>query len=142
MTWYSSQLQMIREQHYLKARTVGHLVKAKQFIDDRYCDPIDLRVIARAACLSRFHFTRLFKHCYGRTPHQYLTEKRIGLAKKLLADGATVAETCCRIGFDSPNSFSAKFRQYTGASPSEYRKKQYSIGPSAENAPILPRIKS
>ena len=72
---------------YLYLRTV----RAKLFIDANFASDIDLDKIADEACFSKFHFVRLFKSIYGRTPHQYLTDVRIEQAKEYLADGQTVA---------------------------------------------------
>lgn len=141
MTYYNTQLLKIREQYYLKPCIIHHLTKARRFIEENYCDDIDLQTIAEFSFFSKFHFIRLFKRCYGRTPHQYLTEKRISLAKKLLGSNLTVIETCYHIGFVSPASFSATFRKHTGISPSDYKKKQFSISPYEKSAPILPFIK-
>ena len=131
----------IREQYFLKPSITDHLIKARNFIEENYCDDIDLQTIAEFSFFSKFHFIRLFKRCYGRTPHQYLTEKRMSLAKKLPGSNLTVVETCYHIGFVSSASFSATFRKHTGISPSDYKKKQFSISPDERIIPILPFIK-
>lgn len=69
-------------------------VRAKLFIDANFAEPIDLNKIADEACFSKFHFVRLFKSIYGRTPHQYLTHVRIEKAKEYLDHGQTVAYAC------------------------------------------------
>ena len=126
MTYYNKEVNRIREQYFPGLYIADHLMKARNFIDNNLCGAIDLQTISESSQLSKFHLIRLFKRCYGITPHRYLIEKRVGLAKKLLRSGRTVMETCFAIGFDSPNSFSATFRKYTGLSPSDY-KKQFSI---------------
>ena len=141
MSFYSDQVLTIRERHLPKPAITRHLVRAKNFIDDHYCDDIDLSAISAFSFLSKFHFIRLFKRCYGITPHQYLVEKRLILAKKLLVSGATVIDACNHIGFDSPNTFSATFKKYTGVRPSDYREKQFLIGRCQKSIPILPPIK-
>ena len=141
MTYYNNQVLNIREQFFPGPHISGRLARARKFMDENCFNDIDLQTISGFSFLSKFHFTRLFKRCYGRTPHQYLTEKRIQLAKELLGSNFTVMETCFRIGFHSPNSFSAFFRNYTGLSPTEYQKKQYSIGSSRPTAPVLSFIK-
>jgi len=141
MTYYSNEVLRIREQYFPGPHITNHLTRARNFIDENCCDEIDLQTIARFSFLSKFHFIRLFKSCYGITPHQYRTEKRIKLAKKLLSSNLTVIETCYYIGFNSPNSFSATFKKYAGISPSEYKKKQFSIGLSERNPAVLPFIK-
>ncbi len=62
------------------------IIAAKLFIDEHYHQPIDLVAISRQACISRFHFHRLFTSIYHRTPHQYVTQKRLQYARQLLAE--------------------------------------------------------
>ena len=97
------------------------IIRAKQFMDNQYHQYIDLAQIAREACLSRFHFHRLFKQVYHTTPRQYITDKRISQAKWLLAGNKTVAEVCHTIGFESIGSFCLLFKKGTGISPARYR---------------------
>lgn len=128
MTYYHTQLLKIRNQYYPKAHIIGHLIKAKNFMDENCCENIDLERISNSSLLSKFHFIRLFKKCYGKTPHQYLTEQRIQAAKQLLQADHSVAETCYQVGFDSTTSFAAIFKKYVGSSPSTFQKKQFPIG--------------
>lgn len=98
------------------------IVDAKLFIDAHFDTPIDLDAIAGEACLSRYHFHRLFRRIYQRTPHQYLTRKRIDQARQLLtANDCTVNEVCVQVGFESLGSFSMLFKKETGIAPAEYR---------------------
>jgi AraC-like DNA-binding protein len=98
------------------------IVDAKVFIDEHFDSPIDLDAIAGEACLSRFHFHRLFRRIYKRTPHQYLTFKRIDRAQRMLAaEDCTVGEVCMQVGFESIGSFSLLFKKEIGVSPGEYR---------------------
>ncbi|HEY3249923.1 MAG TPA: AraC family transcriptional regulator [Ignavibacteria bacterium] len=101
------------------------LYRSKEFIDDCYNEPIDLNAIAREAFFSPYHFLRLFKKVYNRTPHQYLTERRIDKAKELLKKNETsVTEVCFDVGFESLGSFSSLFTRNVGISPVEF-KRQY-----------------
>ena len=104
-----------RQYLYLRA------VRAKLFIDDNFASAIDLGKIADEACFSKFHFVRLFKEIYGRTPHQYLTHVRIDNAKEFLAEGQTVAFACFKVGFDSISSFTGLFKRRTGQTPRQYQ---------------------
>lgn len=98
------------------------IVDAKVFIDENFQEPIDLDKIAGEACLSRYHFHRLFRRIYQRTPHQYLTRKRIDRARQILAaDDRPVSEVCAEIGFESIGSFGVLFKKESGQSPGEYR---------------------
>jgi len=97
------------------------VVAAKLFIDDNFTDRIDLKEISSRAFLSRFHFHRLFTRIYRRTPHQYLTRKRIDKAKDLLAENKPVSDVCNEVGFESIGSFSVLFKKEIGFAPQYYR---------------------
>ena len=97
------------------------VVRAKLFIDAEFASPIDLDNIADEACFSKFHFVRLFRQIYGRTPHQYLTDVRVRHAKELLKQGATVARTCYSVGFDSISSFTGLFKRRVGMTPAAFQ---------------------
>ena len=97
------------------------IVAAKLFIDENYQEPINLDEISRQAFLSRFHFHRLFSRIYKKTPHQYLTLKRIDRAKQLLTEEKTVSEVCSEVGFESLGSFSMLFKKEMGFAPTYYR---------------------
>jgi AraC-like DNA-binding protein len=104
------------------AERCKRIVSAKIFIDRHYEQPIDLMQIAAEACISPYHFLRLFKKTYHCTPHRYLTRKRLGKAKLLLADqNLSIADICSMIGFESAGSFSLLFRKYNGLNPAAYR---------------------
>lgn len=91
-------------------------------IDRAYADPLDLDALAREAGYSRFHFARAFRAAYGATPRAYLTQRRIERAKTLLRTAnLSVTEVCFLVGFSSLGSFSARFRDLVGRSPSDYR---------------------
>ena len=109
------------KENYPKIYLYKRIVQAKLFIDANFSEDIDLNNIADEACFSKFHFIRLFKTIYGKTPHQYLTMVRIENAKLFLQEGISVSETCFRVGFDSLSSFAGLFKQYTKLSPSVYQ---------------------
>jgi AraC-like DNA-binding protein len=108
-------------EEYPKIYLYKRIVQAKLFIDTHFSDDIDLDNIADESCFSKFHFIRLFKTIYGRTPHQYLTKVRIENAKELLQKGFSVTETCFTIGFDSVSSFTGLFKRYLNMCPSAYQ---------------------
>src|SRR5690348_8350240 len=106
--------------NYPKIYLYKRIVQAKLFIDGHYSDNIDLDNISDEAYFSKFHFIRLFKTVYGKTPHQYLTRVRIDKAKEFLQNEVSVTDTCFAVGFDSITSFTALFKKYTKLPPSEY----------------------
>jgi AraC-like DNA-binding protein len=98
------------------------LRRARDLIDRDYAEPLDLDAMAGEAGYSRFHFARAFAAAYGETPRTYLTRRRMERAKTLLRTAnLSVTEICFLVGFTSLGSFSARFRQLVGRSPSEYR---------------------
>ena len=101
------------------------IATAKIYIDDNYHEPIDLDQVSQQAFLSKFHFHRLFRQIYRRTPHQYLTWKRINKAKDLLSENKPVTEVCNEVGFESIGSFSVLFKKEIGFAPQYYRNMAY-----------------
>ena len=97
---------------------------AKLYIDKHFSEEINLDKIANKALVSKFHFIRLFKKYYGRTPNQYLQEVRIEKAKKLLQKGNSMDEVCNAIGFASKTSFIALFKKKTGKTPMVFQNQQ------------------
>ena len=104
------------------AHALPHLRAAKDRMDLDFAEPLDLDALAAAAGYSRFHFLRAFRAAYGETPRAYLTRRRIERAKTLLRSAnLTVTEICHVVGFSSLGSFSARFTELVGVSPSRYR---------------------
>jgi AraC-like DNA-binding protein len=101
---------------------LAHLRHARDLIDRRYADPLDVPALAKAALMSPSHFARQFRAAYGETPYTYLMTRRIERAKSLLRRGdLTVTEVCVAVGCTSLGSFSARFTELVGQSPSAYR---------------------
>ena len=111
-------------QQYEKIYLYQRIVRAKLFIDNNYADNIDLNNISDQAHFSKFHFIRLFKSIYGKTPNNYLIKIRMDNAKILLAKGHSVLETSIMVGFDSPTSFSGMFKKIAGQTPSTFQREQ------------------
>jgi AraC-like DNA-binding protein len=109
---------------YPKMYLYRRIVQAKLFIDQHYSERLDLSAIADEAYFSKFHFIRLFKSAYGRTPHHYLVKVRIDHAQRLLSEDVPVAEVSVMVGFESSTSFAALFKKQTGMSPSVYQRRQ------------------
>jgi AraC-like DNA-binding protein len=98
------------------------LRRARDLIDRDYGEPLDLEAMSGQAGYSRYHFARAFAAAYGETPRAYLTRRRIERAKTLLRTAnLSVTEICFLVGFASLGSFSTRFRELVGQSPSEYR---------------------
>ena len=97
------------------------IIAAKIYIDENYQEQLSLEEISQKAFLSRFHFHRLFSQVYKKTPHQYLTSKRMEKAKDLLQENKQVTEVCNEVGFESLGSFSVLFRKEIGFAPQYYR---------------------
>lgn len=97
------------------------IIAAKVFMDENYHAPLNLDEISSKAFLSRFHFHRLFSQVYKKTPHQYLTSKRMEKAKGLLSENKQVTEVCNEVGFESLGSFSVLFKKEIGFAPQYYR---------------------
>ena len=107
-----------------------HLRRARDHADLHYTEPLDLETLAGIAGLSKFHFQRLFKATYGRTPARYLTERRVERAQDLLrATNLTVTEVCFAVGFSSLGSFSTRFKSMVGESPTEFQPRHASGAP-------------
>jgi AraC-like DNA-binding protein len=111
-----------------------HLRRARDHADRHFADPLDLEQLAAVACLSRWHFHRLFAATYGVTPAAYLSQRRVERAQDLLrATNLTVTEVCHAVGFSSLGSFSSRFREVVGESPSEFQRRY-----AASGAPRIP----
>ncbi len=107
--------------------TLVYLRRARDFIDRAYALPLDVRAVARAALMSPAHFSRKFRAAYGETPYTYLMTRRIERAKALLRQGTSVTETCMAVGCTSLGSFSARFTEIVGETPSHYRARDHQV---------------
>jgi AraC-like DNA-binding protein len=99
-----------------------HLLRAKDLADARYFEPLDVDDLARAAGLSRYHFSREFRRAFGESPHAYLLTRRLERAAALLrSTDRQVAEICFAVGLRSVGSFTTSFTRTYGKSPTAYR---------------------
>jgi AraC-like DNA-binding protein len=99
-----------------------HLLRAKDLVDARYFEPLDVGALARAARLSPAHFSREFRRAFGETPHQYLLTRRLERAAALLrTTDRSVADICVTVGLTSVGSFTTSFGRTFGVSPTAYR---------------------
>jgi AraC-like DNA-binding protein len=114
-------------------RLLVHLRRARDHADRHFAEPLDLEQLAAVAALSKFHFQRLFTATYGLSPAAYLSERRIERAQDLLrATNLTVTEVCFAVGYSSLGSFSSRFRQVVGETPTEFQRRY------GQNAPRIP----
>jgi AraC-like DNA-binding protein len=104
---------------------LAHLRRARDLMDRDYAEPLDVPALARAAAMSPAHFSRRFRAAYGETPYAYLMTRRIERAKALLRQGWTVTDTCFAVGCTSLGSFSARFTEIVGQTPSAYRARDH-----------------
>jgi AraC family transcriptional regulator len=96
--------------------------RARDYMSSKFAEPVTLSQLARVTCLSPNHLLRTFRKVFGGTPHQFLTERRVQEAKRLLAaTELSVTDICLACGFESLGSFSSLFRKRCGSPPSEYR---------------------
>src|SRR5438874_7081298 len=117
---------------------LAHLRRARDLMDREYARPLDVPAMARAALMSPAHFSRQFRAAYGETPYNYLMTRRIERAKALLRRGdLSVTEVCMAVGCTSLGSFSARFTELVGETPSSYRARSHEE--SAEIPPCVVR---
>jgi AraC-like DNA-binding protein len=102
-----------------------HLRRARDRIDRDYAEPLDVPAMARGAHMSAAHFSRKFRAAYGETPYAYLMTRRIERAKALLRQGMSVTDTCFAVGCTSLGSFSSRFTEIVGQTPSQYRARDH-----------------
>jgi AraC-like DNA-binding protein len=99
-----------------------HLLRARDLADARYVEPLDVDDLARAAGLSRAHFSRQFRRAFGESPHGYLLTRRLERAASLLRyTDRSVADICMSVGLQSVGSFTSSFTRHFGKTPTEYR---------------------
>jgi AraC-like DNA-binding protein len=124
MTFYSNEVARLTKSLYPHDDLTNHIIQSKLYIDKHFSENINLDKIAAKALVSKFHFIRVFKKYYGRTPNQYLQEVRIEKAKAILKKGKTIDEACNAIGFTSKTSFISLFKKMTGITPLTYQNKK------------------
>ena len=109
-----------------------HLLRAKDLADARYLEPLGVDDMARAAGLSRAHFSRAFRKAFGESPHAYLLTRRLERAAALLrTTDRSVADICFSVGLQSLGSFTTSFTRTFGMSPLAYRE---AFPPAADRA--------
>jgi AraC-like DNA-binding protein len=117
-----------------RLRDLARLRRVRDRIDREYAKPLDVEALARGANMSAGHLSRQFRQAYGESPYSYLMTRRIERAMALLRRGdLTVTEVCFEVGCSSLGTFSTRFTELVGESPSAYR---------ARHAPAMPELPS
>lgn len=101
------------------------LRRARDRIDREFAEPLDVPTMAAHAYMSPAHFSRQFKAAYGETPYEYLMTRRVERAMRLLRAGMSVTDACTAVGCTSLGSFSSRFSELTGESPSSYARREH-----------------
>jgi AraC family transcriptional regulator len=104
-----------------KKELYKRISKAKDIIFYSYEQPLSIEEISQNVCVSKYHFTRIFKDIYGISPYQFLKVVRLEKAKELLAKDYSIQEVADKIGFEEGNSFINAFKAYTNTSPTEFQ---------------------
>jgi AraC-like DNA-binding protein len=111
---------------------LARLSEARELLARRCAEQVLLDEAAQVACLSKFHFQRLFREAFGETPGQFQINQRLAKARTLLAvTDLSISEICLEIGYSSLGSFSAQFRRLAGCTPTEFRharRSRFAIG--------------
>jgi transcriptional regulator GlxA family with amidase domain len=102
------------------------LRRARDRMDREYAQPLDVPALGRTALMSPAHFSRRFREAYAETPYSYLMTRRIERAKELLRRGdRSVTDVCVAVGWTSLGSFSSRFTELVGETPSMYRARNH-----------------
>ena len=109
----------------LHLANLAHLRRARDLVDREYARPLDVPAMARHALMSPGHFSRAFRAAYGETPYSYLMTRRVERAMALLRAGMSVTDACMAVGCTSLGSFSSRFTELVGMTPSAYRAREH-----------------
>lgn len=109
----------------LEIENLAHLRRARDLIDRDYALPLDVPTMAQRALMSPAHFSRRFRAAFGETPYGYLMTRRVERAMALLRGGMSVTDACMAVGSTSLGSFSSRFTELVGETPSAYRAREH-----------------
>ena len=122
MNFYQQAIFKTNQETFADGHVINKVIAARHFILRNYDSPISVDQMAMTVCISKFHFIRLFKRYYGRTPNRFLAEVRIAGAKEMLKQGMPVSDVCVAVGFSSVSSFTTLYKQATGTTPANYKR--------------------
>jgi AraC-like DNA-binding protein len=125
------------KEEYPKVYLYRRVVQAKLFIESNYRNKTDLDLVSDEACFSKFHFLRLFKKVYGKTPHQFLVEVRIEKAKELLKQNVAVKDVCEAVGFESLGTFTSLFKRRVGETPAKFQQRELRLQSEIVERPLV-----
>ena len=109
----------------------------RDFLAERYLDSFNLAEAAKYSCMSQYHFSRVFTKTFGESPYKYIARLRIEKAKNMLiTENFSVSEICEEIGYSSVGSFSFLFRKKVGMSPTQYRRRLWSLSSEPLSFPM------
>jgi transcriptional regulator GlxA family with amidase domain len=137
MTYYEQIVQQMDRELYPNEDITARVVQAKRYIERNYYLALSLDKMAGEVFLSKFHFIRIYRKYYGRTPYAYLKEVRLTRAKALLRSGMSVKDVTFAVGFDSIPSFTRLYKEMMGVSPGRWRIEQFRIRKFPGNYPSL-----
>ncbi|RDE19984.1 AraC family transcriptional regulator [Motiliproteus coralliicola] len=126
VTYFETELDRIYSELSLRPEHYARVRQSKAFMEKFYSDKVELDDLAEAACISRFHYVRIFQRVYGLTPRAYLRDLRISKAKELIKQGTPITQTCFDVGYESVPTFSSVFKKCTGHTPTAYQRLQHS----------------
>jgi len=96
-----------------------------EFISSHFAEPLTLEQLAAEACISKYHFVRLFRDRVGQSPHRYLAEIRLDAAQRMLISSElSIAEIALECGYSTATHFSTAFARRVGMSPTSFRMKK------------------
>lgn len=119
---FESEIDRIYSEDALRPEQYAQVRQSKAFMEQFYAEKIELDDLAKAACMSRFHYVRMFQRMYGLTPRAYLRDLRISKSKLLIQQGLSITQVCLDVGYSSMPTFSSVFKKCTGYSPREYQR--------------------
>jgi AraC-like DNA-binding protein len=126
MNVFQQKIQRLKNECHSNNEQIRIVIGTRNFIKKYFDQELNLDLLSKVQCTSKFHLLRLFKQYYGITIRQFLIDIRLDKSKEFLRSGMSVTETCFAVGYESPSSFSTLFKRKTGVTPTRFQKKQLS----------------